>query len=352
MEGAADQGQAGGAREANASAVGRLPDFFVVGHPKSGTTAMHVMLAQHPQIFVGAKEPRYFVPEMRLRDFRRTNETPKDLAEYEAWFAGATPEQIVGDITPTYLWSKHAAALIAETCPQARIIALLREPASFLRSLHMQWLQSYVEVESDFKQALALEEPRRRGEQMPRDTYWPNTLFYSEYIRYVEQLRRLYEHFPRERVLLLIYDDYQRDNEATVRKVLRFLEVEEMPLSIRRAKPTVEVRTPRVNSVLRQLTVADRGVPGALRKSIKALTPMQARQSLLHFIRKRIVYAKPGAPDEAFMAELRRRLKPEVVALSEYLDRDFVSLWGYDKIGASSRTDGDAWTARWPPPAP
>jgi hypothetical protein len=311
---------------------GRLPDFFVVGHPKSGTTALHVMLAQHPQIFVGDKEPRYFVPEMRLRDFRRTNETPKDLDEYKAWFDGAAPEQIVGDVSPAYLWSKHAAELIAEAQPEARIIVFLREPASFLRSIHMQWLQSYCEVESDFEKALALEEPRRRGEQMPVDTYWPNVLFYSEHIRYVEQLQRFHAHFPRERVLVLIYDDYKRDNEATVRSVLRFLEVEQIPIPVQRAKPTVQVRTPRLNSVLRQLIVADHGVPGALSKSIKALTPMRARQGLLHTVRKRIVYAEPGPPDEVFMAELRQRLKPEVVALSEYLDRDLVALWGYDDL--------------------
>ena len=311
---------------------GRLPDFFVVGHPKSGTTALAAMLSQHPQVFIGLKEPRFFVPEMRLRDFRRVPETPKDLDEYKAWFAGAAPEQIVGDVSPAYLWSKHAAELIAQAQPKARIIACLREPASFLRSLHMQWLQSYCEVEGDFQNALALEEPRRRGESMPLDTYWPNVLFYSEHVRYVEQLRRFHERFPRERVRVLIYDDYKDDNEATVRSVFRFLEVEEIPVRARWAKPTVRVRTPRLNSVLRRLTVADHGVFAALKKSIKALTPVRARQGLLHTVRTRFVWAEPGPPDEAFMAELRQRLKPEVVALSEYLDRDLVSLWGYDEI--------------------
>jgi Sulfotransferase family len=312
---------------------GRIPDFFVVGHPKSGTTALHVMLSQHPQIFVGVKEPRYFAPEMRLRDFRRTPETPKDLDEYKAWFADAEPEQIVGDFSPPYLWSKHAAELIAQAQPEARIIALLREPASFLRSLHMQWLESYCEVETDFEKALALEEPRRRGESMPRDTYWPNVLFYSEHVRYVEQLRRFYDRFPRKRVLVLIYDDYQSDGDATVRSVLNFLEVEELPIRARRAKPTVQVRTPRLNGMLRRLIVADHGPFAALSKSIKALTPMRARQGLLHTVRKRIVYREPGPPDEAFMADLRQRLKPEVVELSEYLQRDLISLWGYDELG-------------------
>ncbi|MHB8233754.1 MAG: sulfotransferase family protein [Solirubrobacteraceae bacterium] len=315
-----------------AAGPGRIPDFFVVGHPKSGTTALSAMLSQHPQVFVGENEPRFFAPELRLRDFRRTNETPKDLDEYKAWHAGAAPDQIVGDVTPSYLWSKQAAELIAKAQPEARIIALLREPASFLRSFHLQLLQSYTEVESDFQKALALEEPRRRGESMPRDSYWPNLLFYSEHVRYVEQLRRFHERFPRERVRVLIYDDYKADNEATIRSVFRFLEVEEIPIRVLRVKPTVEVRTPGLNSLLRRLTVADQGVFAGLNRSIKALTPMRARQGLLHAVRRRFVYAEPEPPDEVFMAELRQRLKPEVVALSEYLDRDMVALWGYDRL--------------------
>jgi Sulfotransferase family len=312
--------------------AGRIPDFFVVGHPKSGTTALHAMLSKHPGIFVGAKEPRYFAPEMRVRDFRRTPATPRDLDEYRAWFAAAAPEQLVGDISPAYLWSKHAAQLIAEVAPDARIIALFREPASFLRSLHMQWVQSYCEVETDFEKALALEEPRSRGEKMPLDTFWPNVLFYSEHVRYVEQLRRFHDRFPRERVLVLIYDDYRRDNDATVRSVLSFLDVEQIPIRAQEAKPTVQVRAPRLNSAIRRLIVPETGGFGALKRTITALTPMRTRQRVLKTIRRRVLYIEPEAPDEEFMARLRRQLKPEVVALSEYLDRDLVGLWGYDEL--------------------
>ena len=44
------------------------------------------------------------------------------------------------------------------------------------------------------------------------------------------------------------------------------------------------------------------------------------------------MYGSPPPADESVMLELRRRFKPEVVALSEYLDRDLVSLWGYDRV--------------------
>ena len=50
-------------------------------------------------------------------------------------------------------------------------------------------------------------------------------------------------------------------------------------------------------------------------------------------IRDRLFYGRPKPPDENLMLEVRRRFKGEVVALSEHLDRDLVTLWGYDDIG-------------------
>jgi Sulfotransferase family len=315
------------------SARGRLPDFFVVGHAKSGTTALHAMLAQHPQIHLGLKEPRFFASELRERDMPRPNKTPQTLAEYKQWFSGAGPQQLIGDISPDYLWSHDAAALIAEAQPEARIIAILREPASFLRSLHRQWLRHYVETETDFRRALELEQPRREGRQMPLNTYWPKALFYSDHVRYVDQLRRFHQHFARERVLVLIYDDYRRDNDATVRSVLRFLDVDDsVSILARQSNESVHVQSPRVHAALRRLTVADSRPLGLLKRSLKALTPMAQRQRLLQTVRKRVVFGEPAPADEELLLELRHRFKPEVSALSEYLDRDLVGLWGYDEL--------------------
>ena len=171
--------------------LGRIPDFFIVGHPKCGTTALYEALRGHPQIFMPAgKEPWFFAPELHERTPPRPEGTPRTLDEYAALFVAAKPAQRVGEATAFYLWSRTAAARIAEVQPQARIVAILREPASFLRSLHMQFVQTYVETEGDLRKALALESERREGRSIPRHTYWPQALLYSEHVRYVEQLCR------------------------------------------------------------------------------------------------------------------------------------------------------------------
>ena len=320
--------------EGSADGKGRLPDFFVVGHAKSGTTALHAMLSQHPRVHLGSKEPRFFIPEMRERDMPRPGGTPSTLDEYRAWFSGAGQDQLIGDISPDYLWSHESARLIAEVRPDARIIVILREPAAFLRSLHLQRLRNYVEVESDLRKAMELEAPRREGRQIPQDTYWPKALFYSDQARYVEQLRRYESRFPREQMLVLIYDDYRADGEATVRRVLRFLELdEEVPIVARESNPSVEVRSPRLHGAMRALMVSDSAAMRALKGSVKAVTPMRLRQRTLHAARRRLVFGAPAAADDEFMVELRRRFAPEVRALSEHLGRDLVSLWGYEELG-------------------
>ena len=142
-------------------------------------------------------------------------------------FTAATQEQRIGEATPSYLASRDAPVNIAKLQPDARIIAILREPSAFVRSLHMQRLQMHVETEADLRKALALEELRRQGKQIPRDAIRPEDLLYSDQVRYVEQLRRYHAVFAPEQVLVLIYEDFRRDNEATVRQVLRFLQVDD-----------------------------------------------------------------------------------------------------------------------------
>lgn len=312
----------------------RLPDAYVVGHPKCGTTAMYEMLFQHPQVFTGVKEPRYFGDELHYRDTPRPGGTPKTLDEYKEWFREADPEQLIVDVSPWYLWSQSAAAQIAAARPDARIIAILREPASFLSSLHRQLLQLHVESEPDFRAAMMLEQARREGRTTPANTYWPKALLYSDYVRYVEQLRRYHAVFQPEQVLVLIYEDFRADNEGTMRRVMRFLDVDQTALiALRESNPSVRVRARRLNDLMRALSVAEDPVARIAKRSITAITPAGPRRRLQRTIRRRVVFGRPRPTDQELMFELRRRFKPEVEAVSDLLGRDLVAEWGYDSLG-------------------
>jgi hypothetical protein len=312
----------------------RVPDFFIVGHPKSGTTALYEALKRHPQIYMPyEKEPWFLASEVNSAPPRPIGRTPKTLEEYLALFQRARPDQLAGEASPLYLWSHAAAGRIAALQPNARIIAILREPASFLRSLHLQFLQMYVETEKDFRKAIALEDSRSKGRNLPRNPYWPGAVLYSHHVRYVEQLRRYQEVFGPEQILVLIYDDLRSDNEGTLRTLLRFLGVDEgVPIEMKEINPAVRVRSQRLFELAHTVAEAGSPVSRAVNATVRTLAPRQLSRESALAIRNRLFFARPHPPDEALLLELRRRFKPEVAALSEHLSRDLVTLWGYDAV--------------------
>jgi hypothetical protein len=321
-----------------ASGGATLPEFFVVGHAKSGTTALHGMLQSHPQIFLPVlRETQFLARGPREREEEpaagQQARRPRTLAAYLALFEDARPGQRVGEISTAYLRTPETAGRIAALRPDARIVAFFREPAGFLRSLHLQLLQVGFETERDFATALALEAERREGRKIPPGCPWPRALLYAEQVRYAEQLRSYRELFGAERVLALVYEDFRADNDAVVREVLRFLEVDDtVAIEAGEANPTVVVRSRRAGRLLGSVTTGGGPLARGARSAAKAVTPAGLRRSALQAARKIVVDTAPPPPDERLMGELRSRFKGEVVAASEALGRDLIALWGYEDV--------------------
>ncbi len=314
---------------------GRVPDFFMVGQAKSGTTALYEMLRVHPAIFMpDLKEPEFLATDMRRR-FKppMSGALPGTLEEYLALFTEASENQLAGEATALYLSSHTAASSIAKLNSRARIIAIFREPTSFLRSLHLQHLQNHNEDQRDLRRAITLETARRDGRSIPRRSCRPQILQYSDHVRYTEQLTRYHDVFPREQVLVLIYDDLRRDNAATVRKIFRFLEVDDaVPVVPVDANPTVALRSQALDEAVHGLSIGRGRYSKKVKAAIKTLVPRRARRRLLSAVQEHVVHSPPPPADEQLMAELRRRMKPEVERLSAYLGRDLIGIWGYGDV--------------------
>jgi hypothetical protein len=315
-------------RSSTAESGRTVPDFFIVGQPKCGTTALYEMLKLHPELFMPThKEPNYFIKDAHY------NNTPKSLEEYLGLFDDAIPGQHAGEASVLYMSSTTPAPEIARLQPGARIIAFLREPSSLLRSYHLEMLEKRVETEKSLRRALAAE-PRRRAayaawsgegvEERPM-------LFYSNHVRYVEQLSRFYDHFPAEQILVLLYEDFRADNAGVLKQILHFLDIEHRPLEATKANPTVNVRSPRLNRFIHSLEMGRGPVSGAVKRAVKTIAPARLRRRTLDGVKQRVVYTRSAQADEALMAELRELYLPEVEALDAYFDGRFELLtrWGY-----------------------
>lgn len=292
------------------------PDFFIVGAFKCGTTALYDYLRQHPGVYMPFhKEPLFFGDDLTRRYGRMSRD------DYLALFRDARPGQAIGEASAWYLYSTSAAREIAAFSPEARIIAMVRNPVDVMYAEHSQLLFNVEEDITDFAEALEAEPARRRGERMPPGPLRPETLFYRHSVRFAEQLERYIEAFGRERVHVVVFDDFRDDTAAAYRGVLEFLGVDAgftPDLAVR--NPNKRVRFPLLQRLVYQ-------PPGPLLR----LVPRLRRFPLVHRAREAVLRLNSSATRRREMdPELRRRLtaemRPEVERLGRLIGRD-LSAW-------------------------
>jgi hypothetical protein len=288
-----------------------MPDFFIVGAPKCGTTAMYEYLRQHPAVFMPFhKEPLYFGSDLHHRYGRLTED------EYLALFRPARENQRAGEASAWYLYSQTAAAEIRAASPQARIIVMLRNPVDVMYAQHSQLLFNQQEDIADFGAALDAEEDRVAGRSLPPGPVRPENLFYRRMARFSEQLPRYLEAFGPERVHVIIHDDLLADTPGVYRRTLEFLGVDpSFPATFERSNENKRVRS----RWLQRLAYD----PPLIRR----LAPMLRRHPAMHALRNRLVTANSTREarrpmDPALRARLTREFMPEVARLSALVDRD------------------------------
>src|SRR5437764_15082524 len=184
-----------------------MPDFLVIGAPKAGNTALHAALAQHPALHMSpVKEPKFFLsdgpPPARggPGDAQTYREHVWRRPDSEALFDGAAPGALRGESTPLYLYDPAAHRRIRALVPQARLIAVLRDP---VERAHSNWTHLWsagLEPIGDFPAACAAED-RRVAEG------WAPFWHYTRLGRYGEPLDHLLHLSPREQASALRYRD-------------------------------------------------------------------------------------------------------------------------------------------------
>jgi len=209
-------------------ASGRLPDFVIAGAPKAGTTALHAALTTHPQLYLSpVKEPKYYLTDGRPPS-RAGHRGPGDAHSAQEWvwrredylalFDDAPAGAVVGESTPFYLYDRAAHARVAADVPDVKIIAVVRDPVDRAWSNWVHLRADGLEPEADFLSAV------RREPQRVADG-WAPFWHYRGLGRYGEQLRDLYRHVPRERVLVLRYRELVDTPRELLDRVSRFLGV-------------------------------------------------------------------------------------------------------------------------------
>ncbi len=202
-----------------------LPDFFIAGAPKAGTTALHTALARHPSLFMSAvKEPKFFLTDGPPPtkggpgDAKTYREHVWPRADYEALFDQAPSGTLRGESTPFYLYRHDAQLRIRALIPQARLIIVLRDP---VERAHSNWAHLWsagLDPIGDFVRACGAEEQRKAAG-------WADFWRYKDLGRYGRQMEQLYTVFPAEQVFMIRYREMIEDPVGTLDRICGFLGV-------------------------------------------------------------------------------------------------------------------------------
>jgi len=292
----------------------KKPNFFIIGAPRCGTTSLASWSGEHPNVYMSpVKEPHFF-----CSDFNGAL-IPNE-AEYYRLFKEATDQHIaVGEASTAYLYSKVAVPRIEQELPGAKYIVLVRNPVEMAYSLHAHYIFWGAEHISDFEIAWRLSPERCAGRMVSRWCSEPLLMDYQSMCKLGEQLERLFNIVPRERVLILVLDDIKENPRREYLKVLDFLGVpddgrQEFPVK----NPAKVRRWPWLYKGVRLLGRASRKT-----KQLLGI-PTNRRTGILRVTNSINIKYRPRSP---MPVQLRKELieyfKPDVEKLGRLIDRDF-----------------------------
>jgi hypothetical protein len=203
---------------------------------------------------------------------------------------------------------------------------MFREPVSFLYSYHSATRFALGEHHKDFEAALAAEKDRKQGRELAKRVITPAWLFYSEFVKYADQISRFLNYFERDRIKIIIFDDFKENTRGIYREVQDFLDINPaFTPEFEIVNPNKQIRWPLVKKYTLDSPY--------FRKTLRWLFSDEGYAGMKNIYKTKMVKYKPRpALDENLKMRLMQEFKTEVEKFSRLLDDDFISRWGYDKV--------------------
>ncbi|MDJ0705405.1 MAG: sulfotransferase [Leptolyngbyaceae cyanobacterium MO_188.B28] len=202
-----------------------MPNFLVIGAAKAGTTAIFHYLKEHPQIYMSPhKEPRFFALMGEPLNFQGPGDLTRfkfvtDMEAYRELFEGVSTEIAIGEVSPWYLYRPKVAERIKQHLPNAKLIAILRDPVERAYSNFLHASQEGLEPLSDFSEAMLAEPERILNNWSPRWHYKQKGFYYV-------QLKRYFDQFDHSQIKVYLYDDFKENPLAVLKDIFTFLGVD------------------------------------------------------------------------------------------------------------------------------
>lgn len=268
-----------------------LPNFVVIGAPKSGTTSLYHYFRQHPDIYLPkVKELHYFsFPELGMASMGPGDSVVRDglcqtWEQYTNQYLEVGNQSAIGDISPSYLYYSNSAKKIKDNLGVVKIIAIIRNPVDKAFSQYMHMIREGLETLT-FPDALAAEASRR-------EQNWGDIWRYAESSLYAERLQEFIEVFGKENVKVVLFEDFTKDTPTVLTELLNHIGVD----------PSVEINTEekfnrtgvQKNEVISKMMRN----PSRLKTMVKLVIPANLRFRLRNWIINSNTGDKPELPPE------------------------------------------------------
>ena len=203
-----------------------LPNFLIIGAPKSGSTSLYNYLRQHPQIYMSpVKEPHFFLYDQKGRPLAtdsagklRLRELIKSLDTYQALFAARKKEIAIGEASIRYLYSEHACRSISQRIPDVKLVVILRHPVERAYSNFLRDTVRGTEPCTSFEEAM------KDGQRRLQAGWFAGLHQHLGY--YYQNLANYYQTFDHENIKVYLFDDLINDPNGLIKDLYTFLGVD------------------------------------------------------------------------------------------------------------------------------
>jgi len=290
------------------------PNFFIVGAPKCGTTAMNDYLMQHPDVFMAPKELHFFGTDLKLKNKIKEH-------DYLSYFQNSGNKKVIGEASVWYLFSKNAAREIKNFSPDARILIMLRNPVEVIHSLHSQHLYDGNEDVTDFEKALNLDDARKKGMELADSIDFSETPAYRDSVLFSEQVKRYMEVFNKKNVHIILFEDFKNCTKKIMLETLQFLEVNpDIHIEYDVVNPNRQIRSFYLHRLIKK--------PSRIYKKItRTIIPFKKMRHILMktLFKSNIKISQRKKLSPQLDAKLKASFSTDILALSKIINRDLSS---------------------------
>jgi len=288
-----------------------LPNFYIIGANKAGTTSLYYYLDQHPDIFMcWPKEPMFFMAEDINDDIRNRPDAQHlkifvgNFKDYSALFDKVSDERAIGEASTGYLPNYNVPQRIKKYTPEAKFIAILRNPVDRAYSAYTYALALGIEPLNNFSQAI----------EEAQSNNWRH---YVKLGLYCRQLLKYYETFNKNQIRIYLYDDLRSDPLSLVKSIFQFLEVDDsfIPDISKEHNVTLIPKNKMMHLLLTKLT--------AISTNIEPMIPINVSGLFNKMINLNLT--KPPKLDIQTRKDLIEVYREDILKLQDLLQRDLTS---------------------------